>query len=393
MSIKPQSFRISILLLSTSTFFFWTALYLYVPVLPIYAQHLGANLPMVGLIISSYAIAQLVLRIPIGLLSSALGKQKPLAASGIIAVILGAVGLGLASVPWLLFLARAFTGIGAATWVTFTVFFASYYPRSEATRAIGIISFSNGMALVVATSLGGAVAQLWGFKAVFLGAALLGIMALVTLLPTREPIQLEKPTLTWKSFIKLASHPLLITVALMALLYQFAIFAGIFGFMPVYATKIGATRAELGIITMIGLSSAALASLTVVYLTNRWGYPTIIFVGSALMSIGLLATPFIETVYLLEVIQVFNGTGRGLLGTTLMALSIRDIPPVQRATAMGIFQAIYAIGMLLGPLTSGFLGTSLGLASIFYVSGSLCLLIGAMAYLPILARQLRATKQ
>ena len=111
------------------------------------------------------------------------------------------------------------------------------------------------------------------------------------------------------------------------------------------------------------------------------------------MSIGLLATPFIEKVYLLEVIQVFNGTGRGLLGTTLMALSIRDIPPVQRAMAMGIFQATYAIGMLLGPLTSGFLGNSLGLASIFYVSGSLCLLIGAMAYLPMLARQLRVSKQ
>ena len=57
--------------------------------------------------------------------------------------------------------------------------------------------------------------------------------------------------------------------------------------------------------------------------------------------------------------------------TTLLAPSIRDVAPEERATAMGVFQAIFATGMLAGPLVSGVLADSLSLASVFYVSAAL----------------------
>ena len=60
----------------TSTFLFWTALYLYVPILPVYARSLGASLSMVGSVIASYAIAQVFLRMPIGVGADALGNRK-----------------------------------------------------------------------------------------------------------------------------------------------------------------------------------------------------------------------------------------------------------------------------------------------------------------------------
>jgi len=40
--------------------------------------------------------------------------------------------------------------------------------------------------------------------------------------------------------------------------------------------------------------------------------------------------------------------------------------------------------MLLGPLLSGFVGDSLGLASVFYLSASLCLVIAGLAFLPVI---------
>jgi MFS family permease len=40
---------------------------------------------------------------------------------------------------------------------------------------------------------------------------------------------------------------------------------------------------------------------------------------------------------------------------------------------MGIFQASYAFGMFIGPWISGGLADSLGLASVFFLCGGLCL--------------------
>jgi MFS family permease len=48
---------------------------------------------------------------------------------------------------------------------------------------------------------------------------------------------------------------------------------------------------------------------------------------------------------------------------------------------------MYAIGMLTGPLVSGLLADSFGLAVIFYFSAAVCLIVIGMAYLPFLPRQ------
>src|SRR4030067_1557433 len=101
-------------------------------------QSTGANLDVVGAVLSAYAIPQVLLRIPIGIWSDRLGKRKPLVGAGIVFTSVGALGLGLAKTPWLLFLARMTTGVGAATWVVFPVYFTAYYPADDSGRAIGL---------------------------------------------------------------------------------------------------------------------------------------------------------------------------------------------------------------------------------------------------------------
>ena len=61
--------------------------------------------------------------------------------------------------------------------------------------------------------------------------------------------------------------------------------------------------------------------------------------------------------------------------TIFMALSIRRISQQQHATSIGIFQAIYALGMLSGPIISGKLADSMGIISIFYLCGIICFCI------------------
>lgn len=125
------------------------------PILPVYAQSTGASLTVVGTIVAAYAIPQMLFRIPIGILFDAINRRKFLIAGGIVMNCVGALGLGLAPSTSLLFFARIVTGIGAATWVTFAIYFAAYYPVEGARRAIGVINFVQGMALVITTYWGG----------------------------------------------------------------------------------------------------------------------------------------------------------------------------------------------------------------------------------------------
>jgi MFS family permease len=382
----PSTNKYSILFFIMVNFLWWISLYLYIPIFPLYIKTTGANLEVVGTVLSAYAIPQVLLRIPIGIWSDRLGRRKPLVAAGVIFTSLGALGLGLAKTPWLLFLARMTAGVGAATWVVFPVYFTEYYPTNDSGRAIGIINFVRNMALIAATAGGGLIAEKLGLRSPFFFAALLGILALPALLGTREsPIPKVRVSF-WENFRPVVTRPLLITVSCMAILHTFTIFTGIFGFIPVYASELCASNSELGFIAMINLGFTALGSLNATWAWQRLGYRVTIFWSALFIVASFIATPFISTVNVLMVAQIPFGLGAGILSTIFMNLSIQGLPQEQQATAMGVFQAVYAIGMLAGPIISGFLGTIRSISDVFFLAGAVSLLIAALSFLPVFSR-------
>jgi MFS family permease len=173
----------------------------------------------------------------------------------------------------------------------------------------------------------------------------------------------------------------------MGILLLFAMFTGVFGFIPIYAADIGASDSQLGIITMINLGVSAIGTLLAVWIWERLGFRFTIILSGLLIGISMAAIPSIDTTWGLMAIQTSYGLGSGILTTLFMVLSIRGLPQHQQATAMGVFQAFYAVGMLAGPLISGFLGSGLGLSNVFYLSASLTLLIAVLALLPVFSRR------
>ena len=65
LTLKPVSNRTSIFFFCIVNFLWWIGLYLYVPILPIYIQGIGGSLNTVGIVLSAYAIPQILFRIPI----------------------------------------------------------------------------------------------------------------------------------------------------------------------------------------------------------------------------------------------------------------------------------------------------------------------------------------
>lgn len=377
---KVQAKWSAFVLFGSATFLFWAALYLYVPILPSHAESQGASLPMVGAVIASYAIAQLLLRAPIGIWADSMGRRKPFVVAGLLVASLGALVLAVAPSPWFLFAGRTITGVAAATWVISTVFFASYFPAERTARGIGIISAVNGVAMVVATLLGGQLASLWGVRPVFFIATALGLLGTLLLFPLAEPVVPRARAFTRQTVLKVSTHPPLLMASAMSVLVHFAGAATISSFTLVFASRMGASSADLGFLSATNLAAATLATLGAVFVIERWGYYVTVLSGAAIMAITLLVTPLMTGLQPLEGLQVINGVGRGMANVALMSLSIRAVAPDHRATAMGVYQALYSIGMLAGPIMGGVVGDRFGLGSVFYMAGGASLLAACLAF-------------
>ena len=244
----PSHSASDLILFGTATFLFWAALYLYVPILPAHAEAMGANLVMVGGVIASYAIAQLLLRLPVGAWADHVGRRKPFVLGGLLFASAGAGIMAVAPDSWSLFAGRAVTGIAAATWVVSSVFFASYFTEERTARGIGIISFVNNGAMVTATSMGGLLADQWNAEVVFAIAAVLGLLGVGFLLPVKEQ-RMVRNTRSLESFRSVSLQPDLLRASFASMLLQFAGFASIFSFTLVYAARIGAGPLDLGLLT------------------------------------------------------------------------------------------------------------------------------------------------
>ncbi len=365
-------------LVALATFLFWSSLYLYVPILPLHAEELGSNLQTVGAIIAAYAIGQVVLRIPLGIAADIFGR-KPFAVLSLALAASGAAWLGLAENPGALFAARTLTGFAAAGWVVISVLFASYYRRNSGAVAMSIIMAVNTSSLLVSTFVGGILADYLGNVRVFYAAAGTGAAGVLLMLATTEIRSERTAKFSFGTFTSVLRRPLLLQVSAVAITLQFVTFGVNFGFLPVLAERAGASKSEIGYITTAGLAAAVVGTIMTAWLLRRLGTMGVIVFSSVASFVGVVLMPVVDDLILLGILQAVNGLGRGLLNTVLISLALRSADSEDRATAMGSYQALYAIGMLAGPAVSGLVAEASGIDAVFWVSAVVTVLGVALA--------------
>lgn len=366
--------RATVPLLYVATALYWASMYVYVPILPVHAENLGASMGLVGTIVGAYGFSQLVFRIPLGVWSDQLGMRKPFILAGLATASLGALGLGFSSDPIWLVVWRGMSGVGAAAWVAFTVLFSSYFAPHKVTRAMSYLTCVSFGSQTVSTYAGGVIAQTWGWHAPFHVAMALGVLGTLVALPISEKRLPARRRMTLGQIYQTGTVPLLVTVSLVAMLGQWTHWATSGGFSLVYARRLGATRADLGTLTMVMSLSVTAATLLSAFLVERLGPKTVGMVGLSMQAVGAFGVPLMDTVPLVCLTQALNGAGRGLSYPAMMGLSIRAVPESERATAMGVFQAVYALGMFAGPASTGIIGDGFGLGAVFAVAGIAALL-------------------
>lgn len=374
-SAAVPSYRQSILLFPFCTIFFWGSIYIYMPILAPYAKIVGGSLQAVGLVMGAYGLSQFLLRIPIGVWSDRLGRRKPFLLLGFIFDGVASVGLILSSNTAMLFLSVLTAGIAASTWVTFTVLFSSYFPIGQIARSMSLILFFSRLAQIISTYAGGAIAEAWSWTAPFYIGGILALIGFLLATGITERHAESGSSASWKGLLFVGRNRVLLKVSLLGILLQFASHSTTFGFTPIYAQQIGASKNDLGSLLFFFMLPGTLAMFISGTYAGRWLQErSVILVGFLMVGVAVFLTPLTSRLGILKAIQTVNGVGVGLIFPLLMGLAIQPFPLAQRATAMGFFQSIYAAGMSLGPLITGWIGEHWGLAGAFILNGVLCLI-------------------
>jgi MFS family permease len=355
--------------------FFWSSLYTYVPILPTHALAAGATDAQLGMILASYGLTQLLFRLPLGLLSDRLRRKKIFALLGTLLVTASALGLAFAQKPLGLFLFRALSGCAATAWVTISVLYNSHFPIEQAVRSAGQLNLMAAIGQIVAMSSGGWIAENWGVQATFFASALLSIPALLAFSLVRDVRSSSGQGITMQAFGRAITTPRLLLVAGLAACSQFAFFATALGYAAVHARSHSASDAELGILTTAVQVTKALPSLLLsIRRKPRQGYG-MVMAGLAMIAAPLFIFPALTDLRWMIVCQAIIGLGVGMSFPVLMGLALQAVEPEARASAMGVFQSIYAVGMTLGPLFSGMIAGRWGIWGVYLTNG--VLLIGA----------------
>lgn len=371
-SIHPD--RVIILYLATS-FLYWVANYLYVPTLPTYVLSRTGDLALVGSVLSMYGLWQAIIRLPVGIVSDVLGRPKVLIVIGLGLEALGTWLMGTADSLPAMAVGRAITGLACGTWVPLLVAYGNLFPPSEVVRATVILTLVGSIGKTLATSVTGWLNEAGGYSLAFFLAAVAALLAIVVVVPIPERVERPRGR-SAASVGRLITRRDVVLPSFLSAVGQYALYATTFGFLPILAGQLGATDVFQSTLVATNIGLSTLGNLAATAVSRRVRCRHLTYLGFALLSLGIAVAATASSLTWIFVAQIGIGLGFGICYPVLMGLSIQQVAPSERATAMGLHQAVYAIGMFGGPWLSGLLANAIGIRSMFGVTALLCLGLG-----------------
>lgn len=376
-TISLSNRRLQIALYATVVFLYWMALYLYAPTLPTYVQSKADYLTQVGIVLAMYGLWQAVIRLPLGIAADWLGWRKPFIICGFALAGLGAWTMGVADDVNGLLIGRAITGLAAGTWVPLIVVFSSLFPPHEAVRASALLTFVGSVGRVLATSVTGSLNEVGGYSLAFFLATGAAVLAILILLPAREKRRpSQRPAV--RGVGSLITRRDVLLPSLLSAVSQYAIWATTFGFIPILAKQLGATDVLQSALVSMHIGIIIPGNLLATAIASRISPRVIVIYSFGLLSIGVGSAAFAPSLLWLFIAQLCIGLSQGVGYPVLMGMSIRDVAESERTTAMGVHQAVYAIGMFSGPWLSGLLAEQMGIRPMFGLTAVVCLILGLL---------------
>jgi MFS family permease len=158
---------------------------------------------------------------------------------------------------------------------------------------------------------------------------------------------------------------------------QFGVWAVVFAFLPLLARQLGAGEILVSLLMTTNLVANTAANIFSTFRVRKENQGLLLFGSFALFATGALLATVASSVPLLFAATSLMGIANGIFYPVLLGLSIERIDLSHRTTAMGIHQAVYAMGMFAGPWIGGMLSDALGIRAMFGIMAGFCVAVAS----------------
>ncbi len=368
----------SMIVLFMSIFLVGIGFSIIMPVLPYYAESLGASPFQLGLLITVYAICQFIFAPIWGNYSDRIGR-KPVLLMGILGFAVTFILFAYATRLWMLYLIRIAGGaLSCATMPTAMAYVGDSTSLEKRGSSMGMVGAAMGMGMIFGPAIGGLLSSIsLGFP--FLLAGLLALVNSVgVLLLLKESLPGEQ-----RHSRKFARVSLLQGLRTPLALFFVVIFLASTGEAVHHGTfalfteaKLGFTPRDIGwAFTAAGVASALVQGLLVGRLINHIGEEKTAITGIALMGLSFALFIFTFNVPSSIIFMSVFAAGVGLIRPSISSAVSKRTEGGQGAS-MGVLQGYDSLGRAVGPSLGGFmLGLGLNLAYLSAIAVSLLALI------------------
>jgi len=337
------------------------------PLLPLYAQDMGASGIELGFIFAGYGICNSMLTPIIGRLSDRKGR-KVFLCIGLFFYAILSLGFIWASNALQLILVRMIQGAaGAMILPVAMAYIGDLSPEGEEGKWMGYSNAAFFSGFGIGPLLGGVLAEHFGMNTAFYSMGSLCMLAfLVAVIFIPESRQRKTGEESQPSF-KEMSKSRLVRGLFSFRMAQSVGRGGLMTFLPIFA----ATYAGLGT-TLIGVLLAVntllMTALTAPAgkLADKFNRRTMVIIGSCLNSLSLVLIPVARNFWSLIWLCLPRGLGGAISISASSALTVEEGRKFGMGSTMSILMMAMGIGMAIGPVLSGVIADTIDINSVFY---------------------------
>jgi len=378
------------------------------PVLPLFAQHLGASKADIGFIAAASTIIGIITNLPAGALSDIWGRKRVILVAALVFASAPFLYF-LVTTPWQLVVVRVYHGLATAIFGPVALAYVADLFRQRRGENMAWYSSATMVGRFLAPTVGGFVLSLATLPAivalflplglpqqrlpyllVYLGCGLSGLVALF--------LALRLPDLGGGAAVRRdgggnpASIPadekrmprpylerrILLTSGMEAA--QYLAYGALETFLPLYALAVGLAEWEIGLIFGLQTMTTLLTKPLMGRLSDRLGRRPLIALGLLVSAVALAAVPWTTSVLLLAVLAMFFGLGVAVVTSSTAAFVADLAHGTAHGAALGTLGTIMDVGHASGPIVAGLLIARLSYAPAFAIIAAV-LVLAAVGFL------------
>lgn len=348
------------------------------PTFSLFARDLGASLTMIGVLSGTEGLTRILSSVPIGMISDTKGRKGVLSA-GLLIFAMSYFLYTLVPSPYLLFPIRVMTGLSvASTFFIGIAYVSDVVAKPDQGLTIGLYTSCMGLGFAIGSSIGGHVAENYGFAACYRVAALVTLLGFVVLRwgVSDKSVRQRKGggeadvSLSAKLGL-LVKEPGILAASLGNLLISVVLEGAIFSFFPLYAASFSVSEAAIGSMFSVRALMSTSARLPTGALTAKFPSRKLMIIALVLAMTMVFSISFVKVPAVLGVVLAGEGIAFGMFLAAGHTFVAEHSTESNRGTATGIYNMAGSVGTALGPFVLGPIADLWGLDTVFWLAGVL----------------------